>query len=94
MARWWSIWRAEPVAVLEGRTAEPLTTPRSTGPCDGQIGRVKLIKRVGFGCAKLDLLAQRILHRMVAPRPFEGNERQNADEPENCAGHKLLFLHI
>lgn len=44
-----------------------LTTPWSTGQCEGQICRVKLIKRLGYGRAKLDLLRQRILHRGVTP---------------------------
>jgi transposase len=44
-----------------------LTTPWSTGPCEGQICRVKLIKRLGYGRAKLDLLRQRILHRTAVP---------------------------
>jgi transposase len=39
-----------------------LVTPWSTGQCEGQICRVKLIKRLGYGRAKLDLLRQRILH--------------------------------
>lgn len=32
-----------------------------------QINRVKVLKRVGYGRAKLDLLRQRVLHRVVAP---------------------------
>jgi transposase len=44
-----------------------LTTPWSTGQCEGQICRVKLIKRLGYGRAKLDLLRQRILHRIATP---------------------------
>jgi transposase len=44
-----------------------LTTPGSTGPCEGQSCRVKLIKRLGYGRATLDLLRQRSLHRMVLP---------------------------
>jgi transposase len=44
-----------------------LTTPWSTGPCEGHICRVKLLKRLGYGRAKLDLLRQRILHRRAAP---------------------------
>ena len=44
-----------------------LTTPWSTGQCEGQICRVKLLKRLGYGRAKLGLLRQRILHRMAAP---------------------------
>jgi transposase len=42
-------------------------TPWSTGQSEGQICRVKLIKRLGYGRAKLDLLRQRILHRKVVP---------------------------
>jgi transposase len=52
-----------------------LTTPWSTGPCEGQICRVKLIKRLGYGRAKLDLLRQRILHRMVPPMTRAGRDR-------------------
>lgn len=44
-----------------------LTTPWSTAQCEGQICRVKLIKRVGCGRAKLDLLRKRVLHRMPVP---------------------------
>ncbi len=40
-----------------------LTLPWSTAQCEGQICRAKLIKRQGYGRAKLDLLRQRILHR-------------------------------
>jgi transposase len=43
-----------------------LTTPLSTSQCEGQICRVKQIKRPGYGRAKLDLLRQRVLHRRVA----------------------------
>jgi transposase len=53
-----------------------LTTPWSTGQCEGQICRVKLIKRLGYGRAKLDLLRQRILHRIVAPVSRAGRESQ------------------
>ncbi len=42
-----------------------LTTPWSTGQCEGQICRLKLIKRVGYGRAKPDLLRQRVLHRLA-----------------------------
>jgi transposase len=38
-----------------------LTTPWSTGPVEGHIHRVKLIKRAGYGRAKLDLLRTRVL---------------------------------
>lgn len=43
-----------------------LTTPWSTGQCEGQICRVKMIKRMGYGRAKPDLLRQRVLHRLAA----------------------------
>ena len=43
-----------------------LTSPWSTGQCEGQTCRVKLIKRMGYGRAKPDLLRQRILHRCAA----------------------------
>jgi transposase len=39
-----------------------LSTPYSSGQVEGQITRVKMIKRQMFGRAKLDLLGQRILH--------------------------------
>jgi transposase len=38
-----------------------LTTPWSTGMVEGHVHRVKLIKRQGYGRAKLDLLRRRIL---------------------------------
>jgi transposase len=38
-----------------------LTLPGSTGPVEGHINRVKLVKRQMFGRAKLDLLASRFL---------------------------------
>ena len=43
-----------------------LASPWSTGQCEGQICRVKSIKRMGYGWAKPDLLRQRILHRCAA----------------------------
>lgn len=42
-----------------------LTTPWSTAQCEGQNCRVKLIKRLGHGRAKPDLLRQRVLHRLA-----------------------------
>jgi hypothetical protein len=43
-----------------------LTTPWSAGQCEeGQLYRVKLLKRLGYGRTKLDLLRLRILHRVV-----------------------------
>jgi transposase len=57
-----------------------LTTPWSTGQCEGQICRVKLIKRLGYGRAKLDLLRQRILHRIATPMKLVGDGEQ-AQQP-------------
>jgi transposase len=53
-----------------------LTTPWSTGQCEGQICRVKLLKRLGYGRAKLDLLRQRSLHRRVVPLTLDLRGRQ------------------
>lgn len=39
-----------------------LTLPWSQGQTEGQITRLKLIKRQGYGRAKFDLLRQRVLH--------------------------------
>lgn len=38
-----------------------LTLPWSNGPTEGHINRLKLIKRQGYGRAKLDLLRARVL---------------------------------
>ena len=43
-----------------------LTLPWSTGQCEGQNCRVKLIKRMGYGRARPELLRQRVLHRPAA----------------------------
>jgi transposase len=42
-----------------------LTTRWSNGQTEGQITRLKLIKRLGYGRAKPDLLRARVLHRMA-----------------------------
>lgn len=42
-----------------------LVLPWSTAQCEGQICRLKLTKRIGYGRAKPDLLRQRVLHRPV-----------------------------
>ncbi|GJD62773.1 hypothetical protein MPEAHAMD_2932 [Methylobacterium frigidaeris] len=38
-----------------------LALPWSTNPVEGQINRVKTLKRTMYGCAKLDLLRARVL---------------------------------
>jgi transposase len=52
------------------------TTPWSTGQGVGQICRVKLLKRLGYGRTKLDLLGQRILHHTDVPMTFVRHKRQ------------------
>jgi transposase len=39
-----------------------LRLPWSTGPVEGHINRLKLIKRSGYGRMQLDLLRQRVLY--------------------------------
>ena len=51
----------------EAAVRAALEYPWSNGQLEGQINRVKVLKRVGYGRANLDLLRQRILHRVVAP---------------------------
>jgi transposase len=41
-----------------------IALPWSTGPVEGQINRLKMIKRQMFGCASLDLLEIRLTHSM------------------------------
>jgi hypothetical protein len=43
-----------------------LLLPWSNAQCEGQICRLKLIKRLGYGRAKIDLLKQRVIHRFIA----------------------------
>jgi transposase len=72
-------------AVAQGfrHDSEPIkaafTLPWSTGQCEGQICRVKLIKRRGYGRAKLDLLRQRILHRIPASSPAAEQRERGRD---------------
>ena len=41
-----------------------ITLPWSTGPVEGQINRLKMLKRQMFGRANIDLLKLRVLYRM------------------------------
>ena len=41
-----------------------ITLPWSTGPVEGQINRLKMLKRQMFGRANIDLLKQRVLYRI------------------------------
>jgi transposase len=45
-----------------------LSQPWSNGPVEGQINRLKLLKRQGYGRAKFDLLRSRVLHASPAAR--------------------------
>jgi transposase len=44
--------------------AAAFTAPWGTGPCEGRICWMKLVKRLGDGRAELDWLGRHILHRM------------------------------
>jgi transposase len=39
-----------------------LTLPWSSGAVEGAVTRIKLLKRIGYGRAKLALLRKRVLH--------------------------------
>jgi|SRR3954468_10813973 len=70
----WPAWRERAQTTLLARFAAhlrrdesavmaALETPWSNGPVEGQVHRLKLIKRQGYGRAKFDLLKQRVLHK-------------------------------
>ena len=46
----------------EAAVRAALESPHSTGQVEGQITKLKLVKRQGYGRAKPDLLRQRLLH--------------------------------
>jgi transposase len=63
-------------AVLAG-----LTLPWSNGPVEGQVNRLKLIKRSMYGQADLDLLKLRVLHH--SPKSLERkNKKKQAQQKE------------
>lgn len=63
-------------AVLAG-----LTLPWSNGPVEGQVNRLKLIKRSMYGQAELDLLKLRVLHH--SPKSLERkNKKKQAQQKE------------
>ena len=53
---------ADSVAKDGAAVRAALTLPWSTGPVEGHIHKLKLIKRGAYGRMKLDLLCQRVLH--------------------------------
>lgn len=65
-----------------------LTLPWSNGQAEGQINRLKLIKRQMYGRAKLDLLGQRFLGR-AALAPLMKKGRFNSSGHRNHCGSPL-----
>ena len=59
-----------------------LTLSWSTGPLEGHINRLKLIKRQGYGRAKFDLLRLRVLHH---PRKKQKEKKPAIAQPERSA---------
>jgi transposase len=45
-----------------GAVEAALTLPWTTSPAEGQIGRIKMIKRTMYGRAGFELLRARVLH--------------------------------
>jgi len=68
-------------AILAG-----LTLPWSTGPLEGHINRLKLIKRQGYGRAKFDLLRLRVLH---CRQKKQGEQRKHDPQQEVDSVKKL-----
>jgi transposase len=52
---------AEGLRQDEAAVRAALTLPWSSGPVEGHVTRLKLVKRQGYGRAKLDLLRARLL---------------------------------
>ena len=63
-------------AVLAG-----LTLPWSNGPLEGQVNRVKLIKRSMYGRAGFDLLRLRVLHRHPQQQERANTEQARGQRP-------------
>jgi transposase len=62
-------------AVLAG-----LTLPWSTGPLEGNINRLKLMKRSMYGRANFDLLKRRVLHQRKKRHPLKNKGSQTPQE--------------
>jgi transposase len=62
-------------AVLAG-----LTLPWSTGPLEGHVNRLKLIKRSMYGRANFDLLKRRVLHHRKKRQPLKNQRSQRPQE--------------
>jgi transposase len=58
-----------------------LTLPWSNGPVEGQVNRLKLIKRSMYGRAKFDLLKRRVLHH--SPKNLERKNKKKQAQRED-----------
>jgi len=58
-----------------------LTLPWSNGPVEGQVNRLKLIKRGMYGRAKFDLLKRRVLHH--SPKNLERKNKKKQAQQED-----------
>ena len=63
-------------AVLAG-----LTLPWSNGPLEGNVNRLKLIKRSMYGRADIDLLKLRVLHRSKASQDGKDKRKKKQGQP-------------
>ncbi len=57
-----------------------LTLPWSNGPLEGNVNRLKLIKRSMYGRAEIDLLKLRVLHRSKASQ--DRKDKQNKKQAQ------------
>src|SRR5262245_62704143 len=62
---------AQGVRQDEAAVAAAITEPWSNGPVEGQINRLKLIKRSMYGRGSLELLRRRVLHRGCGTRSVD-----------------------
>ena len=67
-----------------------LTLPWSNGPVEGQVNRLKLIKRSMYGRAKFDLLKRRVLHhsKKSLERKTKKKQAQQEDHLETSRVRK------
>jgi transposase len=66
-------------AVLAG-----LTLPWSTGPVEGHVNRLKLIKRSMYGRAEFDLLKLRVLHQDQRGQERKKQRKKRQEQQANC----------
>jgi len=62
-----------------------LTLPWSNGPLEGNVNRLKLIKRSMYGRAEIDLLKLRVLHRSKA-------NQDRKDKQKKKQGQQVVHL--